>query len=153
MNWHSKVYKGIGYINIMVTKYNFDKSSHSVYSLQYHLIIVVKYRQKAFRSDKIKERTKELTRQIANKFDCEIINQECDIDHIHIILKCTPRTELTKLINSLKGVTSRILRKEFAKELKDILWGESFWSDSYCLITTGQTTLEQLKKYVESQGK
>lgn len=137
----------------MVTKYNFDKSSHSVYSLQYHLIIVVKYRQKAFRTNKIMERTKELTKQIAEKFDCEILNQECDIDHIHIIIKCKPQTELTKLINSLKGVTSRILRKEFAEELKDILWGESFWSDSYCLITTGQTTLEQLKKYVESQGK
>jgi putative transposase len=63
------------------------------------------------------------------------------------------RTELTKLINSLKGVTSRILRKEFSNELKDILWGDSFWSDSYCLITTGQTTLDQLKKYVETQGK
>ena len=137
----------------MVTKYKFDKNSHSVYSLQYHLIIVVKYRQKAFRTAKIIDRTKQLTKEIATDFDCEIINQECDIDHIHIILKCKPQTELTKLINSLKGVTSRILRKEFSNELKDILWGDSFWSDSYCLITTGQVTLDVLKKYVESQGK
>lgn len=137
----------------MITKYKFDKNCHSVYSLQYHLIVVVKYRQKAFTNEKIIERLKQLTKDIATDFDCEIINQECDIDHIHIILKCKPQTELTKLINSLKGVTSRILRKEFASQLRHILWGDSFWSDSYCLITTGQTTLDQLKKYVESQGK
>jgi putative transposase len=137
----------------MVTKYKFDKNSHAVYSLQYHLIVVVKYRQKAFTNEKIIDRTKELTREIADDFDCEIINQETDIDHIHILFKAKPQTEITKFINSLKGVTSRILRKEFSNQLKHILWGESFWSDSYCLITTGQTTLDQLKRYVENQGK
>lgn len=137
----------------MVTKYQFDKSSHAVFSLQYHLIIVVKYRQKAFTNEKIIDRTKQLTREIADDFDCEIINQETDIDHIHILFKAKPQTEITKFINSLKGVTSRLLRKEFSNQLKHILWGESFWSDSYCLITTGQTTLDQLKKYVENQGK
>ena len=79
-------------------------------------------------------------------------NQETDIDHIHILLKCKPQTDLIKYINSLKGVTSRLLRQEFT-ELKKILWGEHFWSPSYCLITTGQVTLDKLKKYVESQGK
>ena len=137
----------------MVTKYQFDKSSHAVFSMQFHLIIVVKYRQKAFTNDKIIDRTKQLVREIADDFDCEIINQETDIDHIHILFKGKPQTEYTKFINSLKGVTSRILRKEFANQLKHILWGESFWSDSYCLITTGQTTLDQLKKYVENQGR
>jgi putative transposase len=137
----------------MVTKYKFDKNSHAVYSLQYHLIVVVKYRQKAFTDEKIIDRTKELTREIADDFDCEIINQETDIDHIHILFKAKPQTEITKFINSLKGVTSRILRKEFSNQLKHILWGESFWSDSYCLITTGQTTLDQLKRYVENQGR
>lgn len=137
----------------MVTKYQFDKSSHAVFSLQYHLIIVVKYRQKAFTNEKIIDRTKQLTREIADDFDCEIINQETDIDHIHILFKAKPQTKITKFINSLKGVTSRILRKEFSNQLKHILWGESFWSDSYCLITTGQTTLDQLKKYVENQGR
>jgi len=137
----------------MVTKYKFDKNSHAVYSLQYHLIVVVKYRQKAFTNEKIIDRTKQLTREIADDFDCKIINQETNIDHIHILFKAKPQTEITKFINSLKGVTSRLLRKEFATQLKHILWGESFWSDSYCLITTGQTTLDQLKKYVENQGK
>jgi putative transposase len=137
----------------MVSKqsYDFDKSNHSVYALQYHLVIVVKYRQKVFSNDNIIDRLKQITKEQAEKFDCQILNQECDIDHVHLIFKATPQTELTKLINSIKGVSSRLLRKEFSKELKHILWGESFWNDSYCLITTGQVTLDQLKKYVENQ--
>ncbi len=136
----------------MATKYKWDKNKHSVYALHYHLIICVKYRKKAFTNNEIINRIKEKIKQISESFDVKINNQECDIDHIHILFKCKPQTDLVKYINSLKGVTSRILRKEFPK-LKNILWGDSFWSESYCLITTGQVTLDQLKKYVESQRK
>ena len=139
----------------MTTKqsYDFDKNNHAVYALQYHLVIVVKYRQKAFVDNDVIDRVKQITKKQAEIFDCQILDQECDIDHIHIIFKAKPQTELTKLINSIKGVSSRLLRKEFSKRLKNILWGDSFWNDSYCLITTGQVTLDQLKKYVENQGK
>ena len=150
--YNSKVYILIGYINIMATKYTWDKNKHSVYALHYHLIICVKYRQKAFTNDKIIDRLKQISEDISEKFDVIVTNQETDIDHIHILLKCKPQTNLIKYINSLKGVTSRLLRQEFP-ELKKILWGEHFWSPSYCLITTGQVTLDKLKKYVESQGK
>lgn len=137
----------------MVAKqtYQFDKNNHSVYALQYHLVIVVKYRQKAFTDNNIIDRLKQIIKEQAEKFDCQILDQECDIDHIHIIFKAKPQTELVKLINAMKGVSSRLLRKEFSKQLKKILWGDSFWNDSYCLITTGQVTLDQLKKYVENQ--
>ena len=136
----------------MVTKYKWDKNKHSVYSLNYHLIICVKYRQKPFTNDIIINRLKEIIIDISERYNVDVINQECDVDHIHILFKCKPQTDIVKYINSLKGLTSRILRKEF-KELKNILWGKSFWSDSYCLITTGQVTLDVLKRYVESQRK
>jgi len=72
---------------------------------------------------------------------------------IHIYYsKQKPSTDLIKFINSLKGATSRIIRLKFP-EVKKKLWKDTFWSKSYCLITTGQTTLDQLKKYVENQGK
>jgi len=148
----TNIYILLGYTNIMTTKYKWDKNKHSVYTLQYHLIICVKYRQKVFTNDDIINRIKEIINNISEKFGVVIINQETDIDHIHILFKAKPQTELIKYINSLKGVTSRLLRKDY-KWLKNILWGKSFWSDSYCLITTGQVTLDILKKYVESQGK
>ena len=136
----------------MITKYTFDKISHAVFTLNYHLIICIKYRKKVFDNDEIINELKERTRKIADGFDIEIINQECDKDHTHILFKAKPNSDLIRFINSLKGATSRVIRTKFP-EVKQKLWKDIFWSKSYCLITTGQTTLDQLKKYVDSQGK
>lgn len=134
----------------MKKKYNFDKGSSSVYTLNYHLIICIKYRRKVLTNQEIINELKERTKRIAENFEVTIINQECDKDHIHILFKSTPKTNLIKFINALKGATSNAIRHRFP-EVKKKLWKDIFWSKSYCLITTGQTTLDQLKKYVESQ--
>ena len=133
-------------------QYKFDKGHSSVYTLNYHLIICIKYRRKVLDKQEIINELKERTRKIAEPFGVTIINQECDLDHMHILFKATPQTNIIKFINSLKGGTSNAVRHKFP-EIKKKLWKDVFWSKSYCLITTGQTTLEQLKKYVESQGK
>ena len=135
----------------MKKKYKFDKSFSSVYTLNYHLIICIKYRKKVLISKDITDELKERTRKIAENFEVTIINQECDKDHTHILFKATPKTNLVKFINALKGATSNAIRHRFP-EIKKKLWKDIFWSKSYCLITTGQTTLDQLKKYVESQN-
>lgn len=132
-------------------KYTFDKSSHSVYTLNYHFIICVKYRRKVFTNDTIINELKERTKNIAKGFDITIINQECDRDHTHILFSAKPSSNLVKFINSLKGATAKAIRHRFP-EVKKYLWKDVFWSSSYCLITTGQVTLDQLKKYVEEQG-
>lgn len=131
--------------------YKLDKNAHSVFALTYHLIICVKYRRKIFLEENIIDRLKQITKKVSGDFGVEIVNQETDKDHIHILFKSNPKIDLTKLINSLKGVSSRLLFKEFP-EIKKKLWNGALWSPSYCLITTGQVTLDQLKKYVESQG-
>ena len=73
------------------------------------------------------------------------------LDHIHMLVKGTPSTDLEKVFNTLKGVSSRYLRQEFP-EIKNMLWGDSFWSDSKFVATTGQVSLDVLMKYVESQN-
>lgn len=135
----------------MGKKYIFDKGSSSVYTLNYHLIICIKYRRKVLNNQEIINHLKERTKKIAEGFEVTIINQECDLDHTHILFKATPKTNLIKFINALKGATSNAIRHRFP-EVKKFLWKDIFWSKSYCLITTGQTTLDQLKKYVESQN-
>lgn len=132
-------------------KYIFDKSSHSVYTLNYHLIMCIKYRRKVFLTDAIIDDLKQRTKNIAENFGVNIINQECDKDHTHILFSAKPSTNLVKFINSLKGATSKAIRHRFP-DVKKYLWKDVFWSSSYCLITTGQVTLDQLKKYVEEQG-
>lgn len=133
-------------------QYKFDKGNSSVYTLNYHLIICIKYRKKVFDDEQIINELKERVRKIAENFRVAIINQECDLDHTHIIFKATPQTNLIKFINSLKGGTSNAIRHRFPT-IRSKLWKDVFWSKSYCLITTGQVTLDQLKKYVESQGR
>lgn len=133
-------------------KYSFDKGCHSVYTLQYHLVMVVKYRKEVFTNEEIIDFLKMKNNQISETFDTTIINQECDLDHIHIIFKAKPTLNITKYINAMKTITSREIQRNYP-EVKEKLWEGAFWSPSYCLITTGQVTLDRLKHYVESQRK
>lgn len=133
-------------------EYKLDKGAHSVYALQYHLVQVVKYRRQVFINDDIVDFLKQKTKEISSTFEVEIVNQECDKDHIHIIFKARPTLNIPKYLNALKTITSREIRRNFP-EVKEKLWKDAFWSPSYFLTTTGQTTLDQLKRYVDNQGK
>jgi putative transposase len=132
--------------------YKFDKNAHSVYSLNYHLVQCIKYRRKVLDFPEIIDELKMRTRNIAESYGCELIAIETDLDHLHVLFKAKPQTDLLKFINNWKSATAKVLRRKFYLKIKDKLWGDVFWSDSYCLITTGQTTLDQVKKYVEGQG-
>lgn len=132
--------------------YNLDKGRHSVYALQYHFVQCVKYRREALVNPEIIDKLKEQIHNISQTFDVEVLNIETDKDHFHLLFKGHPTLEMTKYINAIKTLTSREIQRKFP-EVKKLLWEGKFWSQSYCLITTGQVTLDQLKKYVESQGK
>jgi len=114
-------------------------------------VFCVKYRRKVL-TDPVSERLKSLVSEIASKFDVQIIEQEADLDHVHVLFASKPSVTLSKFINSLKSVTSRMIRKEFPEVKKD-LWKDKFWSPSYFLASVGQVTLDDVKKYVENQGK
>ena len=92
-------------------------------------------------------------RNITADFDCDIINQECGEDHIHLIISTKPTTDLTKLVNLLKGTSSRYIRKEFENELSNLLYGDSFWSDSYYIATAGNVSVDTIYKYIDNQRK
>lgn len=127
------------------------RNSNAVYLLNYHIILVVKYRKKVFDNDTIIERTKELMRNISAENDVEVINQECGDDHIHLMVSAKPTLQLTKYINLLKGHSSRTLRREF--DLSEQLYGDSFWSDSYYIATCGNVSLDTLYNYIDNQRK
>lgn len=135
-----------------MSTYKFDKNRHSVFSLNYHFVQCVKYRRKIFTNDNIINELKERTLNIATSYGIEIISMETDLDHIHILFKSKPQIDMIKFINNWKSATSKAIQNRYSDELKGKLWNHKFWSGSYCLITTGQTTLEQVKKYVEEQG-
>ena len=131
-------------------EYNINKGNHSVYCLQFHYVACIKYRRKIL-DGKISERLKEINKSVGKSFGIEIIEQETDKDHIHILFSSKPQIEVSKFVNSLKSVSARLLFREFP-EIKKQLYNDHLWSPSYFLATTGQVTLDILKKYVESQN-
>lgn len=131
--------------------YRLDKTNNAVFSLVYHLVIVVKYRKKVFTSVTLVQDVKTTFETIARDFEVEVIEQECGVDHVHVLFRAKPTLDMTKFINILKGHSSRAIRKKHKNFLQDKLWGDSFWSPSYFLTTTGNVTIDILKQYVEQQ--
>lgn len=127
-----------------------DNNNHSVFALNYHLFLVVKYRRKVI-DDIISNRLKEMFEKISPAYNISIVEWNHDIDHLHILFKAEPNSELSKFINAYKSASSRLIKKEFPN-VKEKLWKEYFWSRSFCLITTGSANIETIKKYIQSQG-
>lgn len=127
-----------------------DTNSHSVFLLYYHLVFVVKYRRKVI-DDVVSDRLKEIFLYTAPKYNVTLQEWNHDKDHVHILLKSHPNTELSKFINAYKSASSRLIKKEYPV-IKKALWKEYFWSRSFCLVTSGGAPLEVLKRYIESQG-
>ena len=131
-------------------KYTLHKGNHSVYNIQFHYVACTKYRRKVL-IDGIPARLKAINIEVARSFGLEIIEQETALDHIHILFTGKPQIAASKFVNSLKSVSARLLFREFPG-IKKKLWKGHLWSPSYFLASTGQVTIEDLKRYVENQN-
>lgn len=127
-----------------------DNNAHSVFLLHYHLVLVVKYRRNVF-DDTISERAKSIFEYIAPKYNITLMEWNHDQDHVHVLFRAHPKSEISKFINAYKSASSRLIKKEFPG-IKTKLWKEYFWSQSFCLITAGGAPLSVIKQYIESQG-
>ena len=130
--------------------YELDKGAHSVYSLYYNFIQVVKYRRKVFINDAIADLLKTKSMEIAHTFDLDILEIECDKDHFHMLFKSSPLLNIPQFINAVKTITSKEIQRRFP-DIKRELWKGKFWSLLYFLATSGHVTLDVLKRYVYSQ--
>lgn len=128
-----------------------DTNNHSVFLLHYHLVLVIKYRREVIDTD-VSNRLKEIFEKISLNYNIVIEEWEHDKNHIHVLFKAHPNSELSKFINAYKSASSRLIKKEFPQIIKK-LWKEYFWSRSYCLLTTGGSPIEVIKKYIQNQGK
>lgn len=127
-----------------------DNNNHSVFLMYYHLVLVVKYRRNVF-DDTISDYAKNKFVSLGENYNITLVEWNHDIDHVHILFKAHPNSELSKFINAYKSASSRLIKKEFPLVRKK-LWKEMFWSRSFCLLTTGGSPIEVVKKYIENQG-
>ena len=121
-----------------------------VYSIQYHIVWCVKYRHKII-TEKIENRLIEILNKIADDNGFQILEYNTDKDHIHLLVNCSPQHYIPDMIKALKGVSARLLMKEFGEELKSKLWGGHLWNPSYFVATVSENTEEQIRKYIQNQ--
>ena len=127
-----------------------DNNNHSVFALNYHLILVVKYRRKVI-DDVISNRLKDIFDYISPNYNITISEWNHDLDHVHVLFKAQPNSELSKFINAYKSASSRLIKKEYPS-IKKYLWKDHFWSRSFCLISTGGASIDVIREYIKKQG-
>lgn len=127
-----------------------DSNNHSVFLMYYHLVLVVKYRREVF-DDKVSDYAKDMFVKLGEKYNISLVEWNHEKDHVHILFKAHPNTELSKFINAYKSASSRLIKRDFPQVRKK-LWKEMFWSRSFCLLTTGGSPINVVKKYIENQG-
>ncbi|MEK5192898.1 IS200/IS605 family transposase [Bacillus sp. FSL M7-0884] len=115
------------------------------------LLLVVKYRRNVF-DDDMSDYAKDIFVRLSENYNITLVEWNHDVDHVHILFKAHPNTEMTKFINAYKSASSRLIKRDFPHVRKK-LWKEMFWSKSFCLITTGGSPIDVVKKYIENQGK
>ncbi len=127
-------------------------SARSVSSLKAHLVLVPKYRRPLFNNEML-IRLEEIVKNILAKWNCRCIEVNGEKDHLHVILQFTPQVQLSKLVNNLKTVTSRYLKKEFSGRFSKFYGKDALWSGSYFISSCGGVTVDVLKKYVQQQDR
>ena len=125
-------------------------NNHSVFCLYYHLILVTKYRKQVI-NDSISNRLKDMFCYVSKNYHIDLEEWNHDIDHVHILFRSHPNTNISKFINAYKSCSSRLIKKEYPS-IKEKLYKEFFWSQSFCLLSTGGTSIEVIKEYIETQG-
>ncbi|MAE20755.1 transposase [Candidatus Poribacteria bacterium] len=131
------------------------KRSHNscVYNLQFHLVLVTKYRNPCLTDEILLWMEDEFMRLLADS-DCGLEEFNGESDHVHALISLHPSIAPASLVNVLKSVTSRLSKKHFGEHLKQYYWGtNALWSRSYCLLSVGGATIEVINKYIESQSR
>jgi len=126
-----------------------NRGRHVVFSIHVHLVFVTKYRRVVFEHEHMTFLEKTF-REVCKKADAELVEFNGEADHVHLLLSYNPKTSISVLTNSLKGVSSRLLAKEYGR-LHKWYWKGVLWSPSYFASSCGGAPLEVLKKYIQNQ--
>ena len=150
---------------MFLQKNGYYTNRHSCFLLQYHMVLVTKYRHPVIYGD-LESALKEYIYKYFEDRDLNLISLECMPDHIHILFDAKPNMNLAEFVNAFKSASSRMVRKKFFKELESYYWKPYFWSLSYFLgtdvftsdvdkkviySTVSDRTAAAVKAYIQSQ--
>lgn len=127
---------------------DFIHKARGISDLKCHLVLTPKYRRNIF-NEPMLTRMEEIFKTLMEKWEGRLIEFNGETDHVHLLLQYTPQTEPSKLINNLKTVSSRYIRKEFAERVNEFYRKDVLWTNGYFIASCGGVTVEQLKQYIE----
>jgi putative transposase len=128
---------------------NYRTGSHSRYDIKYHFVWVTKYR-KSILAGEVGVRLRDLVREICRTHEIEILQGSVSGDHVHVLLSCPPKISPSKIMQYIKGKTSRKLMMEF-KHLQKQYWGRHLWARGYFVASSGNVTDEAIMEYIRYQ--
>lgn len=125
---------------------------HCVFLMHAHLIFITKYRGRVFGGEHL-AKMEEIMRDVCQQFEVELVEFNGETDHVHLLVNFPPKVAISKLVNSLKGVSSRKLKLHFP-ELHKMAWrSDALWSPSYFAGSVGGASIEVLRQYIEQQNR
>ena len=123
---------------------------HCVFNLHIHLVFVTKYRRSVF-TKAVLEDLKEIFASVCQDFEAELVEFDGEKDYVHLLINYPPKVSVSRLVNSLKGVASRLIRKKRYACIQDKLWAGALWSPSYFAASCGGAPISIIKQYIEQQ--
>lgn len=124
---------------------------HCVFNMHVHLVFVTKYRRGVF-TKQILDDLRVIFEHICLDFQAELIEFDGEEDHVHLLIHYPPKVAISNLVNSLKGVSSRLIRQKQYPSIKQKLWGNALWSPSYFAASCGGAPIAIIKQYIEQQN-
>ena len=126
------------------------RGRHVVYNLHVHLVFVAKYRRKVFTKE-ILDDMRGILESVCTDFEAQLVEFDGEDDHVHLLVNYPPKVSISKLVNSLKGVSSRMIRQKNYQSIKQKLWSGALWSPSYFAGSCGGAPIEIIRQYIEQQ--
>ena len=123
---------------------------HCVFLMHVHLVFVTKYRREVFTKEILND-LHVIFAQTCLDFEAELIEFDGEDDHVHLLVNCPPKVAVSNLVNSLKGVSSRLVRKKNYPRKQKKLWGNALWSPSYFAGSCGGAPIAVIRQYIEQQ--
>lgn len=133
----------------MIKSTEIRRGRSCVFQLHVHLVFVTKYRREVFTKEILLE-LKDIFNSVLNDFGATLIEFNGENDHVHLLVNYQPKFAISTLVNSLKGVSSRLIKKKKHPSIVQALYGNSFWSPSYFASSCGGASLK-IRKYIEKQ--
>lgn len=133
-----------------MSKTRLNRTRSCIYKISLHIVFVTKYRCKVLTPEILSYLQTELAR-LCEGMDCQLDEFNGEADHVHLLVDINPKIAVSTLVNSLKSVSSRLVRRDFPEQLSQFYHKPTLWTRAYCVVSTGGAPLEIVKQYIQNQ--